>query len=69
MLANRNARLSLKPEAVDVGELGRHIVAVLLRRFEARLLDGLERFLIEACAATFGNLGFANLPLGINLDA
>ena len=58
--------LSLQAETVDVGKFGWNILAVLLRWFEARLPDRFERFVIEAGAAAFGDLGFGDVALWID---
>ena len=52
-MAQRLLRLTLKAKAVNVGELGRNVLSVSLRRLEARLLDRFERFVVKAGAAAF----------------
>ena len=61
--------LTLKAKAVNVGELGRNILSVSLRRLEARLLDRLERFFVEAGAAAFNDVRLDDGALRIDFES
>lgn len=60
--------LALEAEAINVGKLGRNILAVPLGGLEARLLYGSERFFIEAGAAAFNDFRLCHFPFGVDLN-
>ena len=57
---------ALQTEAINEGKLRGYVLAVFLGGFEARLLDGFKRLLVETCAAARGDLRLGNAALWIN---
>lgn len=61
--------LTLEAKAVYVSEFGGDVLAVSLRRLEARLPDGFESFFVETRTAAFNDFRLSDSSLRIDFDS
>ncbi|HXF76014.1 MAG TPA: hypothetical protein VNN13_07970, partial [Methylomirabilota bacterium] len=61
--------LSLQAKSIDISKLGRNILAVFLRGFEARLLNGVERFFVKSGAAALDDFRSGDVARRIDFDS
>ena len=61
--------LFLQSKTIDIGELRRDVLAVFLGGLEARLFNCLQRFFIEAGAATFRDFRLCHFAFRVDFNS